>query len=168
MEYNNERIRKNLKFLIEEYGTKQKDLAERLSVTPKTVTAWLKGNNAIRKRHLIDIANYFHISFDSLVFDDITKPLEDRVTNDRLKAMKSVSALIRYYESLGYTFEYLNTVRNQDEKTIIDRPKGVRITWNEEDHTITETVSSSEFDMFIRNMHNRAILEIKLLSGGKK
>lgn len=61
------KLAENLKALRLESGLGQKQLAEKLNVSPKTVSHWETGYTEPTVSQLIAIADYFDIPIDDLV-----------------------------------------------------------------------------------------------------
>ncbi|MBQ7831667.1 MAG: helix-turn-helix transcriptional regulator [Clostridia bacterium] len=62
-------LKDNLKLLRLEKGVGQKDLAETLNVSVKTVSHWETGYTEPSIQQLIQIAEYFELTLDELVKD---------------------------------------------------------------------------------------------------
>lgn len=66
---NKEIFSRNLKRYLESSGTKQKELAKALDVTPSTICDWIKGRGYPRMDKLQLLAEYFGIQKSDLVED---------------------------------------------------------------------------------------------------
>lgn len=66
----NDNFAKQLKMLRKKMGISQEELAEQLGVTPQSVSKWEGGKSYPDTAKLVEIAKFFKVSLDTLVFED--------------------------------------------------------------------------------------------------
>lgn len=73
-------ISKNIKFLRQHHNLTQEDLANIVGKARSLISAWESDDREITTEDIIKLSNYFNVSMDSLVGDDLSK--ENNVDND--------------------------------------------------------------------------------------
>ena len=75
--------------LLKEKGVQQRALSDYLGLSKNTITGWKNGNNTSYKKHLPEIADFFGVSVDYLLGNDIkteennfTYALYNEITHD--------------------------------------------------------------------------------------
>lgn len=66
-------FKENLKFLRAQHGVSQLKLAKLIDTSQSTICKWEKGKIEPDLHHLAMLANYFHTSLESLIFEDLKK-----------------------------------------------------------------------------------------------
>lgn len=100
-------LRKNLDYHLKRSGMTQKQLAEKLGISPSAVTNWVKGKNSPDLEYIAIMCDIFHLSISDLLYSDQTKkaPTEELSESDFEK------------QRLLHNFDRLNS---KGRKTLID------------------------------------------------
>ena len=77
MNYDNERVYKNINKLLEEKGMKIGDFESEMTVSTGYISRTLKDGSKPNINFLVNVANYFKIGLDSLLFQDMCDQTED-------------------------------------------------------------------------------------------
>ena len=68
---------KNLDYLLEKKEMKKSDLAREINVAPSTISAWYNGKyEKVSLQVLKKLSNYFNVTMDELVNDDLSNSNE--------------------------------------------------------------------------------------------
>ena len=95
----------------------QKDLAQKLGISQQALNKWENGNAIPDLEHLIQIAKYFGVTLDSLVFDSNNRIVEEMVHNKPLSPEYEQNNIWELY-SAGLEAEYQQSI--DEGKDILD------------------------------------------------
>lgn len=82
-------LAQNLKYLREQRGMNQDELAKFLKTSRSTIANWEVGNKEPRLRMLVNIAEYFGVTLDDLVLKDLRPPIPLYSINIRYLRMRN-------------------------------------------------------------------------------
>lgn len=114
-------LAQNLKFLREQMGIGQDEMAKQLNVSRSAVGNWEKGRRNPDIKTIVQLAEYFDISLDNLVLKDLMPPTAVYVTNLRFLRMKygmtqaDMASLLDYKGKQGY-----NAIETEKVKPNVD------------------------------------------------
>ena len=86
----------NLRYLMDQKGVTAKELSKEMNFPYTTVLSWLKGEYYPRIDKVEDLADYFEVSMDVLILEQMEKPT---VIDDGLNEKQQ--ALIDYAKTLS-------------------------------------------------------------------
>ena len=92
---------KNLEYLLYTNHLTRKDLGKAIDIPPSTINSWFnRSSDGVALKSLVKIAEYFDISLDNLVCDDLvlSKPAENKLNEEEVAQLKR---LLAYYEKIG-------------------------------------------------------------------
>lgn len=117
---------KNLKYLIKRYGTNQEELASYLNAAQTTVSNYINTRSEPDLKMLVKIHQYFGLSLDALVFEDLenSKIITDTHVSNFKAIGKDDRRLLGKVEPLaeGYFIDY------ESIKSVVKEPDSVQ-TW---------------------------------------
>lgn len=95
-------LAQNLKFLREQMGIGQDEMAKQLNVSQSAVGNWEKNHRKPDIEMIVRLAEYFGVSLDDLVLRDLKPPAAVYVTNLRFLRMKHGMTQTDMANLLGY------------------------------------------------------------------
>ena len=104
---------KNLDYLLEKKEMKKSDLAREINVAPSTISAWYNGKyEKVSLQVLKKLSNYFNVTMDELVNDDLSNSNEIKLiyssnhfTKDELISIDNFVNLIDSYKEKIYSYD---------------------------------------------------------------
>lgn len=109
----------NIRFLRKQKGLTQGDLANAINITRSSIGAYEEGRAEPKLETLLKIANYFSISLDQLVSQDLSKTLEAALRGETLPQPERRTASNTPQDVEGRKLRVLSiTVDNQDRENI--------------------------------------------------
>lgn len=102
-------LAQNLKFLREQMGICQDEMAKKLDVTQSAVGNWEKNHRKPDIEMIVRLAEYFGVSLDDLVLKDLAPPTAVYAKNLRFLRVKhgmtqaDISSLLGYRGKQGYS-----------------------------------------------------------------
>lgn len=135
MGYSIEYTREKIKSLIEDAGITQKDLAESINIEPSTLSKWLHSTE-ISVEGLVNIAEYFQVSVDDLIYKYGTEGQKKDVTFSGI--VKFLGELAKEY---GLEIECKEEKKEEKEMGVLNTYDGMQ----EFIHTIVTNTSMIKF-----------------------
>ena len=116
----------NLKFLIKKFDTTQAHLASYIDVGQNTISNWVKEISTPDLISLIGIHQYFGISIDFLVFENLSngKVVTDRHVQEFKRNSKVIGKDIGKVQALSKPY----LVEENDLKNLVNEPESV-VAW---------------------------------------
>ena len=114
-------LAQNLKFLREQMGIRQDEMAKKLDVSRSAIGNWEKNKRNPDIRMIIRLAEYFGVSLDDLVLKDLAPPTALYAKNLRFLRTKQemtqadMASLLGYRGKQGY-----NSIENGKAKPNVD------------------------------------------------
>ena len=104
---------KNLDYLLEKKEMKKSDLAREINVAPSTISAWHNGKyEKVSLQVLKKLSNYFNVTMDELVNDDLSNSNEIKLiyssnhfTKEELISIDNFVNLIDSYKEKIYSYD---------------------------------------------------------------
>ena len=104
---------KNLDYLLEKKEMKKSDLAREINVAPSTISAWYSGRyEKVSLQVLKKLSNYFNVTMDELVNDDLSNSNEIKLiyssnhfTKEELISIDNFVNLIDSYKEKIYSYD---------------------------------------------------------------
>lgn len=104
---------KNLDYLLEKKEMKKSDLAREINVAPSTISAWYNGKyEKVSLQVLKKLSNYFNVTMDELVNDDLSNDNEIKLiysskyfTKEELISIDNFVKLIDSYKEKIYSYD---------------------------------------------------------------
>ncbi len=104
---------KNLDYLLEKKEMKKSDLAREINVAPSTISAWYSGKyEKVSLQVLKKLSNYFNVTMDELVNDDLSNSNEIKLiysskyfTKEELISIDNFVKLIDSYKEKIYSYD---------------------------------------------------------------
>lgn len=104
---------KNLDYLLEKKEMKKSDLAREINVAPSTISAWYSGKyEKVSLQVLKKLSNYFNVTMDELVNDDLSNDNEIKLiyssnhfTKEELISIDNFVKLIDSYKEKIYSYD---------------------------------------------------------------
>lgn len=104
---------KNLDYLLEKKEMKKSDLAREINVAPSTISAWYNGKyEKVSLQVLKKLSNYFNVTMDELVNDDLSNDNEIKLvyssnhfTKEELNSIDNFVKLIDSYKEKIYSYD---------------------------------------------------------------
>lgn len=104
---------KNLDYLLEKKEMKKSDLAREINVAPSTISAWYNGKyEKVSLQVLKKLSNYFNVTMDELVNDDLSNSNEIKLiysskhfTKEELNSIDNFVKLIDSYKEKIYSYD---------------------------------------------------------------
>lgn len=104
---------KNLDYLLEKKEMKKSDLAREINVAPSTISAWYNGKyEKVSLQVLKKLSNYFNVTMDELVNDDLSNSNEIKLiyssnhfTKEELISIDNFVKLIDSYKEKIYSYD---------------------------------------------------------------
>ncbi len=104
---------KNLDYLLEKKEMKKSDLAREINVSPSTISAWYSGKyEKVSLQVLKKLSNYFNVTMDELVNDDLSNSNEIKLiyssnhfTKEELISIDNFVKLIDSYKEKIYSYD---------------------------------------------------------------
>lgn len=104
---------KNLDYLLEKKEMKKSDLAREINVAPSTISAWYNGKyEKVSLQVLKKLSNYFNVTIDELVNDDLSNSNEIKLiyssnhfTKEELISIDNFVKLIDSYKEKIYSYD---------------------------------------------------------------
>lgn len=104
---------KNLDYLLEKKEMKKSDLAREINVAPSTISAWYNGKyEKVSLQVLKKLSNYFNVTMDELVNDDLSNSNEIKLiysskhfTKEELNSIDNFVKLIDSYKETIYSYD---------------------------------------------------------------
>lgn len=159
-----ELIADNILFLLKDRNMKQNELAALVGVEPRQVNRWVRDRQMPSTKNLIRIAGAFGVSITSLTETDVSFGSQD---GDHWGALKKNIDVLNNHSSMRKGFiQYLGVLGVQ--VNVIDETK-LLLTWTEKSSSaknriIKRETTQNEFDQLVRNMRERVISELRIIS----
>lgn len=104
---------KNLDYLLDKKNMKKSDLAREINVAPSTISAWYSGKyEKVSLQVLRKLSNYFNVTMDELVNDDLSNSNEIKLiysskdfTKQELISIDNFVNLIDSYKENIYSYD---------------------------------------------------------------
>ena len=111
---------KNLDYLLEKKEMKKSDLAREINVAPSTISAWYNGKyEKVSLQVLKKLSNYFNVTMDELVNDDLSNSNEIKLiyssnyfTKEELISIDNFVNLIDSYKEKIYSYDAFKDLNN--------------------------------------------------------